>query len=279
MKPAKFFRGFFSNHVAKKHPVKVIWKFLWLQFKHKVLRDEFIFTLPTGTKMKATFHSSGCSAYFYFGFPDYEEQMFLLDNLAEGDLFVDIGANVGGWSLLALGRGACVRAYEPVPSTFEKLSENFQLNNINVKDSCYQLGLGSKSNRLVFSTDNDTGNKVVEREEYTGQVQEVSVETLDSQMMGHNPRFIKIDVEGFELEVLRGAFSTLSMQSIDALIIETFRRANFGDEKLNEIESILNKHGFKPCSYQPKEKVLTHLVPGEGAQNTLYVKADRFRIL
>ena len=248
-------------------------RFIYLQLNHKILGREFIFRMTTGTIMKAFSNSTGTSGFFYYQLPDYEEQKFVLDRIKQNDLFVDIGANVGGWSLLAAGKGAFCIAIEPIPETYQKLLFNIALNK-DLKIDSLNIGLGKENSDLVFTADKDTGNHMlVNEKDYTGKTIKVPVKKLDDIIATKDPRFIKIDVEGFEYDVLLGASQALKKASLQALIIETFRWANYKHQSLIDMEQMLAENGFFPCSYDPESKKLNKLKnKNEGGQNTIYAK-------
>lgn len=98
----------------------------------------------------------------YAGLHEFSDMGFLLHFLRSGDIFVDAGANVGSYTLLAAGiTGSKAIAFEPVPSTFNVLKENIELNELGHLVGAYNKGLSSKSGILTFSSSNDTTNHVV----------------------------------------------------------------------------------------------------------------------
>ena len=87
--------------------------------------------------------------------------MFLINNLNANDLFIDIGANVGHYSLLAAGVcKANVIAFEPIPSTFFKLEENVKLNALSKNVTCHNIGIGEENSILNFTKSKDVMNSV-----------------------------------------------------------------------------------------------------------------------
>src|ERR1700737_3441722 len=72
---------------------------------------------------------TGATMNFYTGLQEYDDMAFLLHTLRSEDLFVDVGANVGSYTLLAAGAvGARCVSLEPVPLAFGRLLENIRLN-------------------------------------------------------------------------------------------------------------------------------------------------------
>ena len=114
-------------------------------------------------------------------------------------------------------------------------------------------------------------NRVLSADE-KGPYLDVEVTTLDSCRVEHpNPTFIKIDVEGYELEVIQGGRSVLGNASLLGLLVETFRQ--HPSPKLMELERRLQEFGFFPCDYHPTSNRLTPLRnQNEGSNNTLYLR-------
>lgn len=213
----------------------------------------------------------GATGNLYCGLMEYSDMGFLLHFLRPNDLFIDIGANIGSYTVLA---SAEVKAnsisIEPIPNTFANLINNISINKIEDRVNALNIGIGGKSEVLNFSESYDCTNHVVGKDQVDSI--EVNVNTLDSILaQKHNPVLIKIDVEGFETEVLNGAESTLEKGSLKAIIIElngSGMRYNY-DERL--IHYKLIQHGFSPFDYNPKTKQLRKLKM-YGKHNTIYLR-------
>ncbi|MDD5034068.1 MAG: FkbM family methyltransferase [Methylococcaceae bacterium] len=199
----------------------------------------------------------------------------VLHSLRPGDLFVDVGANVGSYTILAGGVcGASVLSVEPIPTTFGDLLDNIRLNHLESLVSPKNLGIGARRGTIKFTESLDTVNHVLaENEAGSEKGIEVPLETLDRLLEGLSPSVIKIDVEGYETEVIQGAASTLTNVNLLALLLElngSGTRYGFDEDRLHN--SLLEK-GFVPCLYQPFER---KIIPIDGknpdAGNTLYVR-------
>jgi hypothetical protein len=126
---------------------------------------------------------------------------------------------------------------------------------------------------LRFTLDQDAANHVVTDENWKGPSVEVQVQTLDAVLDGQVPALIKIDVEGWESEVLAGAEATLSAPSLVALIVEmNGEDAAFNPNEKAVHECLLRK-GFAPYTYHPLTRSLTPL-PSKHlrASNTIYLR-------
>jgi FkbM family methyltransferase len=148
------------------------------------------------------------------------ERSALLKLIHSGMIVLDVGANQGYYTLMLsriVGPSGMVFAFEPAQKEFEKLKRNVLENKL-VNVSCENTAIGSQEARVDFfegpSSMGSYGSLRPLAEEVTMKTRKSSVEmtTLDDFVAGkalQNVHFIKIDVEGGELDVLRGAHHTL----------------------------------------------------------------------
>jgi FkbM family methyltransferase len=161
----------------------------------------------------------------------------ILTHLQPGDCFCDCGAHVGIFSLVAathLGKGGQVYAFEPSPPTYERLATNIRhTNGFPCRVEAFPVALGASeavmdmyvSSQHGWSTLDQQATKVqLDRGAQIAQVAKVPVDTLDNFFMGpikrRFPQVIKIDVEGWEEQVLSGASTLLRAHPPRAIIIE-----------------------------------------------------------
>ncbi len=207
---------------------------------------------------------TGATGNIYTGLHEFWDMSFCLHVLRQDDLFVDVGANIGSYTVLASKVvGAKSIAFEPVPQTFNHLQTNININEISALVDCFCCAVGKEDGSVKFSSDNDTMNKVVD-ENYSGKSIEVPVKSLDDLLNSLKPTVIKIDVEGFEPEVIQGVISTLKCDSLLAILLETVNP---------EIEQSLELAGFKPATYQPftRQLVIPPIIGGK-SNNYLWIK-------
>lgn len=160
----------------------------------------------------------------------YEEgTLFVMErSLNRGDTFLDIGANVGLMSIFAssvVGPKGVVHSFEPDPDLIALLQDNLRLNDVkNVETHNLALGSTPVTTSLYRHLDINRGAGSLLRIEdrCTGEV-EVHVQTLDEFVANNiltDVRMIKIDVEGWELEVLKGGETLLSGPDAPILSVE-----------------------------------------------------------
>lgn len=177
--------------------------------------------------------------------------------LLSGDppaVIYDIGANVGTWTLLAKAvfPSSEIHAFEPLPGHVE----SFRRNTTNVPDvQLHELCLGASEGELPMKvTDFSDASSLLpltevgRRQWNLAQTEEIllRVETLDSWISMNalrTPDLIKLDVQGYELEVLKG--SEIALAHTRAVILEaSFQNFYEGQCRFDELVSILAKNGL-----------------------------------
>jgi FkbM family methyltransferase len=266
--------GFLVNHpLAKRHIFRSVYQFLSWQIQSSFNRKKlFIKKFVGNTTFYARKGLAGITGNIYAGLHEFHEMVFVLHFLRPEDTFFDIGANVGSYTLLAGGicSSRCV-AIEPVQSTFELLTMNIALNNLEERTRVINSAAGSSTGSLTFTACEDTTNHVVAIDENLDEYISVPVITVDLIVEDLSPALIKIDVEGYETEVLAGMANTLDDTDLKAIIIElngSGGRYGFAEENIHKL--LLSKD-FKPYQYAPFERSLTE-VASYGGSNTIYCR-------
>jgi FkbM family methyltransferase len=145
---------------------------------------------------------------------DYEDRQltYLTSELTrmKADTFIDIGANIGFYAVIIAKAGLIdnVIAFEPDERNIKRLRENILLNELEDTIQVHQFAAGSEAGELTFhpGPENSTGQSKIAAD---GEIS-VPVVAIDDFLSLHNSRIgVKIDVEGFELEVLTGMERTL----------------------------------------------------------------------
>jgi FkbM family methyltransferase len=210
----------------------------------------------------------------YTGLHEFSDMGFLLHFLRKDDRFADVGANVGTYTVLAAGViGANCIAVEPLPQTFGALQRNISINHIESIVEALNIGLGAEKGKLFFTKDFDTENHIVlNNAGRKGELIEIPIDCLDNIIASDKiPALIKIDVEGFEQDVINGALTILERNELKAIIIElngSGARYGYSEEAIHRQ---LLSYGFCPFIYEPFEKKLT-AINGFGAHNTIYIR-------
>lgn len=266
-----------TNPLSRRHAGKSIFRFLLWQMQSSLSPSKFYvkqFIKPV--KFYARKGLTGVTGNIYAGLHEFNDMAFLLHFLRPEDVFFDVGANVGSYTLLASGVcNAKSIAIEPVKSTFEILNKNIGLNSLQDKVSAINAAVGAKKGTIAFTSDEDTGNHVItENDSNTAGIINVPVITIDS-LINAAPVLIKIDVEGYETEVLKGMENALDLPMLKAIIIElngSGTRYGYDEEKIHN--GLLAKE-FRPYSYDPFKRSLT-AISSFGKFNTIYCRDEDY---
>jgi len=231
------------------------------------------------------------------GYYELREELFLRRALRGGDYFIDVGANVGAFSVLAatrVGPFGRVFAYEPNPRVADLLRKSAVMNwlheRIVVRPAA--AGLAKSTARLLVAPSSLGGATLAAGSEGQGapdrtrefltelQSVDVDVVALDEEFPFDVPiRIIKIDAEGFEPEVLAGASRLFRNQCVDFVIIEAVEEVS-GPTWLRLIEAlkVLASHGYVPHVFRRDgmiEKTTIDKVRMEGGQGSRNIVMKR----
>lgn len=242
------------------------------QVASRLLPGPIAFPFVDDTQLFAGSGMTGATGNWYCGLHEAEEMGFILHFLRPSDLFIDVGANIGSYTIMAAGgSGARVVSVEPIPDTFAKLQRNVVLNGLAERVELHRVGLSRERSDLRFTPDQDTVNHVMATGEL-GSAILVPVVSMDELLAGRVPVIIKIDVEGHEQAVLEGARQTLSDQRVAAVVMEingSSARYGLGDDALF---TTMRDYGFKPYAYNPVSRKLRNWVSSTG--NVIFIRDD-----
>jgi FkbM family methyltransferase len=231
------FKWIADHPLSRGRRAQNIARFVAWQIRSRLSRKPYAFAFANASRMWATSGMTGATGNLYVGLHEFEEMAFLLHFLRPEDLFADVGANVGSYTVLAAAAvGASAVAFEPGKEAFVWLTRNVELNEAASRVDARHEAVGARCGMVPFTSGLDTMNRI----DPNG-LASVPITTLDTACTGV-PALIKIDVEGFEADVLRGASQILGDVTAQAVIME-----------LNDgaATRILKSSGFTSCSYDP----------------------------
>lgn len=263
-------RFILDHPLNRGHAARAIGRYLRWQVGARLLPVPHVMPFVDDTVLVMERGMTGATGNWYCGLHEFADMGFVLHFLRDGDLFVDIGANVGSYTVLGAGAvGARTVSFEPVPGTFAKLERNIAANRLGRLVEAHNVGLSSRDETLRFTAGRDTVNHVV-----SGDIDEATVEVpvkrLDDVLAGAVPRLVKLDVEGWEAEVLDGMPATLADPLLAAIITETNHSAgrydNAGEDR---VSMTMRAHGFTAYSYDPFARAL---VAGGSHYNTIFAR-------
>lgn len=195
------------------------------------------------------------------------ETALVLASLQPGDVFLDVGANIGYYPVIAAGRvgpGGAVLAFEPDPRNFRLLEENLRLNGCGATVTAFEVGLAddTRAGRLFLSADNAGDHQIFAAGEGRPSV---------AIRLCHGAEFLrqritrldllKVDVQGAEYAVMTGLLPLLrELPRVPRIIIEltplSLRQAGSSGRELIELLATLGQplwiidhieHRLAPC--------------------------------
>jgi FkbM family methyltransferase len=168
--------------------------------------------------------------------------------LEPGDVILDVGANIGNHTLYFAAHGSRVHAFEPNPEAVEYLRRNVVLNGFERTVSVYAVAVGDHPGSVeVLAGESEMRLGMARSFEGSG---DVPLVRLDDVVAADDVALIKIDVEGAEASVVRGASSIIA-RSKPVIVVETET-----DEQRRALDSLLRTHHRFPMSfYRPPTHV------------------------
>jgi FkbM family methyltransferase len=233
---------------------------------------ERLISVSVGNGVHIRLPASGELAYAFVvdgGFENAERE-FVQSFLRSGDIFFDVGANAGLYTVLgaiSVGNRGRVHAFEPDPRGCNLLRKNIELNklcNVILKP----VAVSNRDGRVKFASCTDSAYSSMRENKYhqtRGSLEWIEVDsiTLDAYVeQQHLERvdFVKIDVEGAELHALQGAEMLLNERPAPVLMIEfcDVTTAGFG-YKAVQLGEYLEGYGYQLYEYDAKQhRLLKH---------------------
>ena len=227
-----------------------IFRLMKWQLLKNVSKKGVIVPVGTNRLFKVVCDSKFSSLVIYNRLPDWDEMNFLLRFLRHGDAFIDIGANVGFYTVLAstvISEQPLI-AIEANPRNVTILREQVALNKLsNVR--VFETALGNTNGELIFEDISRETGSLAPRSDFSGPQIRVSCSLLDDVLASLNiaaPVLVaKMDTEGCEGMILEGAEKTLRAGTVGIWLFEladvSLRRHGSSAE---ELVSMFEKHGY-----------------------------------
>jgi FkbM family methyltransferase len=250
---------------------------LWDYFVWNVARFSMdsrqVVRMPEGIDLIVGRRENYATGVYVHSLPDFWEMLFFAHLLRSNDLFADVGANVGMYSLwVARTTGARVIAVEPVAETYGNLRKNIRLNELDALIEPMNTGVGDLPGEFYMSESKGGMNHVLQEPDEHSVA--IPVRRLDDIFSGSVPVAMKMDVEGFEMRALKGATRLLQNTAFKALLIELQDRTlkRYGTSA-QEVRSFLEAQGFVACIYKPIQRKLVPIT-AEHELNVIFVKRN-----
>ena len=219
------------------------WRALFWHVWKRIFRKPLVIQLVNGMKLKAYPDCVESSLAFYVRWPDRLEIDWLRQNLQKGERVVDIGANIGLWSLLLADvvGPENILAIEAGRVAAARLRENFSLNGM-TENQILEAAAGDRDGEVEFPDCDSPDTNATALADMGGwpkrKVPLVRLDTIFA-IAQREIGFVKIDVEGSEPGVLRGMTETLKTRRVRIILFESF-----GGKHLEECKKILSSCGY-----------------------------------
>lgn len=210
----------------RKAPLRAIARFIGWQFWKRFVRRPVIVRVGTNRRFLAVPDSPFSSLVIYTRLPEWDEMNFALRYLRADDRFLDLGANVGFYTVLGssvITRGEIITV-EPNPRNIAVLQQQLELNALETT-RIVQSAIGDIDGTIHFDdATREMGSIIVgdSGQTKTRDLPCVRLDTLLSRMLEPDERIdlAKMDVEGCEMLILRGATETLQKRRIRTWLFE-----------------------------------------------------------
>lgn len=214
-------------------------------------RKKFRFELMNGVTIPGEPIDEYITSFmFIHGYEHEKDYMISHKLLREGDVVLDIGANMGIWSMVPAAKFRdrfLVHAFEPVPAVYRRLVDNIAANHLEALYRTYNFALSDKTGKIAFQTDSRNSGKgfIADSAIESADVIEVEVRKLSDvrrEFGIDRVDYVKIDVEGAEMQVLLGDVELFSSPDAPIIFIEIIdklqrRFGHSADELIRSLES------------------------------------------
>jgi FkbM family methyltransferase len=267
-------RFIIDHPLNKESKGAAIGRFVTWQVTSRLHRGPTVISFVNGSKLFVQRGRPAATGNLYTGLHEFSEMGFVLHMLREGDLFADVGANIGAYSILAASLpGTRSIAFEPAADTYELLLANIRLNEYESRVTPHRSAIGNETGEISMTSGLDTINHVAGSTEAAVAREKVQIRTLDDIFGIDCPAVVKIDVEGYETHVIEGAERLLENETLVGLVIEmNGSGARYGLDE-SRLDQSVRDHGFVPLSYDPMHRRLIPIPSANPPGNRIYVRS------
>jgi len=269
---AKLLRAIVQNTMVHPSPLPnraaALGRFAYRQLHKRVTSRTLVFDWE-GMELGVPPEGASAGAAFYFGRDDWWEMSFIEHYLRPGDLALDIGANVGVYSLYLakqVGPTGRVLACEADATSARHLRDNVA-RNYQAQVDVIEAAIGEREGTVRFLGGLDCTSHISSADEGGTPV---PMTTLDALVPEGRPMFVKVDVEGAEERVLMGATQLLRERPPLVWQLELLKRL---DRTQNlAVMRILLAHGYRVYTYRPSTRtLLSWRASGRRGRNVLAI--------
>lgn len=253
MEILRLFFKILNHSLNKKHKVNTIGRILWWK------ANQLFFHLPVVVTIDKSGMICVCDPkrsygglMIYLNLPEYQEMTFFKKILTDKSTFIDVGANIGIYSLLAASiiKKGKIYSFEPSSSVLGDLYQNIRINDLEDRVQILEKVASDKTGyrEFVMEDISEYSHIACNKTSNSLSVQSIKLDDFCGNKKISFVDVIKIDVEGAEFQVLKGLETYLKRGKVGILIIELNRsNQSFGTDSNEIIDYLkkLNYHAFK----------------------------------
>ncbi|MBA43163.1 MAG: hypothetical protein CMF62_04030 [Magnetococcales bacterium] len=191
--------------------------------------------------------------------PNVTKSLLFKFNEKNIDTFIDIGANIGYYTLFFAHKNIKTYSFEPNLENYNILCNNLKINKFN-NSVVHNLGLSDSQSELEFyykkeKSGHGTFNEKIVRQQQLNLTKKIKVDKLDNINISGKNLMIKIDIEGYELNAIKGMINLLNSNKVKVFCIEISRKF-YGKDIEQQIINILKKYYSKLYIVQLKKQLI-----------------------
>lgn len=249
----------FLSPYNKKHPFHAIFRFVHWKIIRLLRLNNVTYKLWGDRKIYLYHNSFQCMWLMYNYLVDFEEFNLIQDYLKPSDHVADVGANMGYytiWMSKFISTTGSINSFEPNEENFKLLTNNCALNKL-TNTALNKIALSNRAGNIFFTKSLDGENHISLTSNNDTII--IACNTLDNyateKKIGHFA-YIKVDIEGFELDFLRGAERLLKNKAIDIIQLEINERVSNSMTTKDELFKKIAEMDYLLCQYDHSKKQL-----------------------
>jgi len=241
--------------------LKYLFKRGLYEFRKRVMKQRFVEINVHNYRMIVDLNDPGISrTLILFGTREKDHIYILNKELSSGSVIIDLGANIGYYALMEaniVGNDGYIYALEPSPSNVDLLRKNVSLNNYNAIVDVFQMGVSNKTGKGNFYTSEMSNLGTFSPTRYYGKSSmtksspTIFVKTTnipDFIVDKKTIDFIRMDIEGYEVEVFEGMMPLLKNKSFSPKILFETHRPKYDDNhhSMRKVLIQMFEYGYYP---------------------------------
>lgn len=245
----KGFVRVFQHPLNEQKFLQTLGRVLWWKWNQHMFQLPVLVEILDGVKILCYPKNSFSGLVVYTMLPEYEEIIILNKYIKKGDVCFDVGAHMGEYSLVTASKKAMTYAFEPTPYSRKLLEENVRLNeHFDKYIQVFPMVVSNINGYLQFTltSESEVSHITVDKETHEKTIRIASI-TLDSFSKDHKIskiHFVKIDVEGAELQVMQGMKHLLFKHKVEMIMFEVGSAILAYGHTFDELRTYLGKFGY-----------------------------------